>query len=154
MVKRSTAYWELLLWKFYLQVHVTSDYSLHGHRDAVCTSCPGTTLYDHLSTWDRWHAKEVIYDCWAFILVIKEINWKKFFALGLVHLIKRINANKSYHMISFVQQFIEIKISKYILSNKKFFENDRQSRFFVLKFIDYLSNKMNAFRIYRYPFLC
>ena len=78
-------------------------------------------------------------------MFIKEINRKKCFALGLVHLIKRINANESYHMISFVQQFIEIKISKYILSNKKLFENDIQSRFIVLKFIDFI-NKMNSFR--------
>jgi N-acetylmuramoyl-L-alanine amidase len=33
---------------------VSNTYSLHGHRDGVCTDCPGQTFYDLIRTWPRY----------------------------------------------------------------------------------------------------
>jgi len=33
---------------------LSSSYSLHGHRDGTCTSCPGDTLYATIRTWPRY----------------------------------------------------------------------------------------------------
>jgi N-acetylmuramoyl-L-alanine amidase len=33
---------------------LSSNYSLHGHRDGTCTSCPGDTLYATIRTWPRY----------------------------------------------------------------------------------------------------
>jgi len=33
---------------------LSSAYSLHGHRDGVCTECPGNTLYATIRTWPRY----------------------------------------------------------------------------------------------------
>jgi N-acetylmuramoyl-L-alanine amidase len=33
---------------------LSSNYSLHGHRDGVCTDCPGNALYNTIRTWPRY----------------------------------------------------------------------------------------------------
>jgi N-acetylmuramoyl-L-alanine amidase len=33
---------------------VSSSYTLHGHRDGVCTECPGDTFYALLETWPNY----------------------------------------------------------------------------------------------------
>jgi len=33
---------------------LSSSYSLHGHRDGRCTSCPGNALYATINTWPRY----------------------------------------------------------------------------------------------------
>jgi len=33
---------------------LSSSYSLHGHRDGTCTSCPGDALYATIRTWPRY----------------------------------------------------------------------------------------------------
>jgi len=33
---------------------LSASYSLHGHRDGTCTSCPGDTLYATIKTWPRY----------------------------------------------------------------------------------------------------
>lgn len=33
---------------------LSSSYSLHGHRDGVCTECPGNTFYNTIRTWPRY----------------------------------------------------------------------------------------------------
>jgi peptidoglycan recognition protein len=33
---------------------LSSSYSLHGHRDGTCTSCPGNALYATIKTWPRY----------------------------------------------------------------------------------------------------
>jgi len=33
---------------------LSSNYSLHGHRDGTCTSCPGDRLYATIQTWPRY----------------------------------------------------------------------------------------------------
>jgi len=33
---------------------VSRTYSLHGHRDGVCTTCPGQSLYDLIKTWPNF----------------------------------------------------------------------------------------------------
>lgn len=30
---------------------ISADYTIHGHRDAGCTSCPGDALYGYISRW-------------------------------------------------------------------------------------------------------
>ncbi|XP_064484496.1 peptidoglycan-recognition protein SC2-like [Ornithodoros turicata] len=34
--------------------HISKNYSLHGHRDANPTSCPGNRLYNIIKTWPRF----------------------------------------------------------------------------------------------------
>jgi N-acetylmuramoyl-L-alanine amidase len=36
---------------------ISSSYSLHGHRDGVCTQCPGDKLYSLIKTWPRFKGK-------------------------------------------------------------------------------------------------
>jgi len=36
---------------------LSGSYSLHGHRDGTCTSCPGDTLYATIKTWPRYGGK-------------------------------------------------------------------------------------------------
>jgi len=33
---------------------LSSNYTLHGHRDGTCTSCPGNALYATIRTWPRY----------------------------------------------------------------------------------------------------
>jgi len=33
---------------------LSSNYSLHGHRDGTCTDCPGNALYATIRTWPRY----------------------------------------------------------------------------------------------------
>jgi len=33
---------------------LSSSYTLHGHRDGTCTSCPGNALYATIRTWPRY----------------------------------------------------------------------------------------------------
>ncbi|XP_031764356.2 peptidoglycan-recognition protein LB [Galleria mellonella] len=33
---------------------ISSDYKLIGHRQALPTECPGTALFNHISTWDHF----------------------------------------------------------------------------------------------------
>jgi N-acetylmuramoyl-L-alanine amidase len=33
---------------------LSSSYSLHGHRDGGCTSCPGDALYSTIQGWPRY----------------------------------------------------------------------------------------------------
>jgi N-acetylmuramoyl-L-alanine amidase len=33
---------------------LSSNYSLHGHRDGTCTECPGNTFYATIRTWPRY----------------------------------------------------------------------------------------------------
>ncbi|XP_037577130.1 peptidoglycan-recognition protein SC2 [Dermacentor silvarum] len=36
---------------------IRKGYSLHGHRDANCTTCPGNVLYDIIKTWANFKGK-------------------------------------------------------------------------------------------------
>jgi N-acetylmuramoyl-L-alanine amidase len=36
---------------------ISASYTLHGHRDGVCTTCPGNALYNHISSWPRFGGK-------------------------------------------------------------------------------------------------
>lgn len=33
---------------------IAADYQLHGHRDQVCTDCPGDAFYNVVRTWARY----------------------------------------------------------------------------------------------------
>lgn len=33
---------------------ISGSYTLHGHRDGVCTDCPGTAFYNLIKTWPRY----------------------------------------------------------------------------------------------------
>lgn len=35
---------------------IAQDYQLHGHRDQVCTECPGDLFYNEVRTWNRYVA--------------------------------------------------------------------------------------------------
>lgn len=35
---------------------IAADYQLHGHRDQVCTACPGDAFYKVVRTWPRYVA--------------------------------------------------------------------------------------------------
>jgi N-acetylmuramoyl-L-alanine amidase len=37
--------------------NISSSYTLHGHRDGVCTTCPGDALYNLIKTWPRFTGK-------------------------------------------------------------------------------------------------
>jgi N-acetylmuramoyl-L-alanine amidase len=41
---------------------ISSTYSLHGHRDGVCTSCPGESLYNHIRSWPRFAGRLSVRD--------------------------------------------------------------------------------------------
>jgi len=34
--------------------NISGSYTLHGHRDGVCTTCPGDTLYNHIKSWPKF----------------------------------------------------------------------------------------------------
>ena len=33
---------------------IAEDYQLHGHRDQVCTECPGDLFYNEIQTWSHY----------------------------------------------------------------------------------------------------
>lgn len=33
---------------------IAADYQLHGHRDQVCTDCPGDRFYNEIQSWPRY----------------------------------------------------------------------------------------------------
>jgi len=37
--------------------NISIEYTLHGHRDGVCTSCPGDKLYSLISNWPHFTGK-------------------------------------------------------------------------------------------------
>ncbi|KAH7945483.1 hypothetical protein HPB49_011245 [Dermacentor silvarum] len=42
---------------------IRPDYTLHGHRDANCRTCPGEALYAYISRWRRFGGKLKKYIC-------------------------------------------------------------------------------------------
>ena len=40
-----------------VQGKTATNYTLHGHRDAGCTDCPGQKLYDLIRTWPHYAGK-------------------------------------------------------------------------------------------------
>nr|XP_037274132.1 peptidoglycan recognition protein 1-like [Rhipicephalus microplus] len=42
---------------------ISTDYTLHGHRDATCTLSPGDTLYAFISRWGRFRGRLQTYTC-------------------------------------------------------------------------------------------
>ncbi|KAL1428106.1 hypothetical protein MTO96_016998 [Rhipicephalus appendiculatus] len=42
---------------------IRPDYTVHGHRDAGCTSCPGDALYAYISRWANFGGKLQKYIC-------------------------------------------------------------------------------------------
>jgi len=45
---------------------ISKNYSLHGHRDGVCTSCPGNALYNQIKSWPKFGGGLTPkYGCWS-----------------------------------------------------------------------------------------
>lgn len=42
---------------------ISRSYSLHGHRDANCTACPGNALYDIVKTWPHFKGRLKKFTC-------------------------------------------------------------------------------------------
>ncbi|XP_077536154.1 peptidoglycan recognition protein 3-like [Haemaphysalis longicornis] len=43
--------------------HIKPDYQLHGHKDAMCTECPGTMLYEIIKKWPHYTGRLANYRC-------------------------------------------------------------------------------------------
>ena len=45
------------------QGYITTGYEMFGHRDGVCTDCPGDNLYIEIQSWPHYSYRQIPVNC-------------------------------------------------------------------------------------------
>ena len=61
--RRSVACVKHVLTPVHFQGYITTGHEVFGHRDGVCTDCPGDQLYQEIQTWSSYSFRDIPIDC-------------------------------------------------------------------------------------------